>query len=75
MGYVFARIEWKSVTITALISRSCSLLSHASGQDTSASRLFTIVPFRHSLLISAHRVTLKNEIWYFVYGKHLLYST
>lgn len=51
----------KSVTITALISRSCSLLSHASGQDTSASRLFTIVSFRHSLLMNAHGVTMKNE--------------
>lgn len=56
------KLSGKSVTITALISRSCSLLSHASGQDTSASRLFNIVPFRHSLLINAHGVTMNNEI-------------
>lgn len=39
----------KVLLFTSLISRSSSLLSHASGQDTSASWLFTIVPFRHSL--------------------------
>lgn len=30
------------------------MLSHASGHDTSASRLFTIVPFRHSLNKNTH---------------------
>lgn len=62
-GYIHARFVWKSVTITALISRSCSLLSHASGQATSASPLFTIVRVRQSLLINAQRVTMKTEVY------------
>lgn len=52
----------KSVTITALISRSWSWLSHASGHATSASRLFTIVCVRQSLLNNAQCVTMKNEV-------------
>lgn len=47
-----------SLTITALISRSRRILSHASGHDTSASRLFTIVPFRHSLNKNTHSTTI-----------------
>lgn len=40
--------------LTALISRSSSLLSQLSGQETSASWLFTIVPVRHSLNKNTH---------------------